>query len=161
VVLLARSTTVALQIGLVGATMWLGWVLSRRRTAAVLAGLLVAVHPILVHNARLATPDTLSALTATLAVAAAVAVARNPTMRNYLVAGGAVGLAAGSKYNVAVVGVAVVTAYAMGRGRFRVDAPKLVLAGVAAFAVFLVETTVAARAVRVRSELLQHRAEDS
>ena len=31
----------------------------------------------------------------------------------------------------------------------------------AAFAVFLVETTVAARAVRVRSELLQHRAEDS
>lgn len=31
----------------------------------------------------------------------------------------------------------------------------------AAFAVFLVETTVAARAVRVRSELLQHQAEDS
>lgn len=30
-----------------------------------------------------------------------------------------------------------------------------------AFAVFLVETTVAARAVRVRSELLQHQAEDS
>ncbi|HEX6783217.1 MAG TPA: DUF2721 domain-containing protein [Sphingomicrobium sp.] len=29
------------------------------------------------------------------------------------------------------------------------------------FAVFLVETTVAARAVRIRSELLQHRAEDS
>ena len=29
------------------------------------------------------------------------------------------------------------------------------------FAVFLVETTVAARAVRVRSELLQHRAEDN
>ena len=109
VVLLARSTTVALQIGLVGATMWLGWLLSRRRTAAVLAGLFVAVHPILVHNARLATPDTLSALTATVAVAAAVAVARNPSLRNYLLAGGAVGLAAGSKYNVAVVGVAVVT----------------------------------------------------
>lgn len=31
----------------------------------------------------------------------------------------------------------------------------------AAFGVFLVETTVAARAVRVRSELLQHRAEES
>lgn len=30
-----------------------------------------------------------------------------------------------------------------------------------AFAVFLVETTIAARAVRVRSELLQHRAEDN
>ena len=30
-----------------------------------------------------------------------------------------------------------------------------------AFAVFLVETTIAARAVRVRSELLQHQAEDS
>ena len=30
-----------------------------------------------------------------------------------------------------------------------------------AFAVFLIETTVAARAVRVRSELLQHRAEDT
>lgn len=30
-----------------------------------------------------------------------------------------------------------------------------------AFAVFLVETTLAARAVRVRSELLQHQAEDS
>jgi hypothetical protein len=29
------------------------------------------------------------------------------------------------------------------------------------FAVFLIETTVAARAVRIRSELLQHRAEDS
>ena len=31
----------------------------------------------------------------------------------------------------------------------------------AGFAVFLIETTIAARAVRVRSELLQHRAEDS
>jgi hypothetical protein len=30
-----------------------------------------------------------------------------------------------------------------------------------AFAVFLVETTVAARAVRVRSELLQHQAEET
>ena len=29
------------------------------------------------------------------------------------------------------------------------------------FAVFLVETTVAARAVRVRSELLQHRVEEA
>lgn len=31
----------------------------------------------------------------------------------------------------------------------------------AAFGVFLIETTIAARAVRVRSELLQHQAEDS
>jgi Protein of unknown function (DUF2721) len=31
----------------------------------------------------------------------------------------------------------------------------------AGFAVFLIETTVAARAVRIRSELLQHRAEES
>jgi hypothetical protein len=140
VVVLARSTTVVLNIGLVGATMWLGWLLSRRRSAAILAGLLVAVHPNLVHNARLATPDTLSALTATVAIAAAVAVARNPSTRNYLLAGGAVGLAAGSKYNVVVVAVGLVTAYAMGRGRFRMDAPKLVLAGVAACAVFLLTT---------------------
>jgi 4-amino-4-deoxy-L-arabinose transferase-like glycosyltransferase len=140
VVVVARSTTVVLNVGLVGVTMWLGWLLSRRHTAAVLAGLLVAVHPNLVHNARLATPDTLAALTATAAIAAAVAVARNPSTRNYLLAGGAVGLAAGSKYNVAVVAVAVVTAYALGGGRFGVDAPKLVLAGGAAFAVFLLTT---------------------
>jgi hypothetical protein len=31
----------------------------------------------------------------------------------------------------------------------------------AGFAVFLVETTIAARAVRIRSELLQHQAEES
>jgi uncharacterized membrane protein YedE/YeeE len=30
----------------------------------------------------------------------------------------------------------------------------------AGFAVFLIETTVAARAVRIRSELLQHKVED-
>jgi len=109
--LAARLVTVGLGVGVVVAGMSLSWTISRRRAPFLIAGGLLAIHPLLVEHARLVTPDTLAALIATLALAAAVVVGRNPQPRAYLVAGGAIGLATAAKYNVALVAIALVVAH--------------------------------------------------
>jgi 4-amino-4-deoxy-L-arabinose transferase-like glycosyltransferase len=138
--LIARLVTVAFGVGIVAAGMGLAWLITRRRSTAVLAGVLCAIHPILVRNSRWVTPDTLAGFTATLAVVAAVVVARSPRTRNYVLAGVATGLAVSAKYNVVVVAVALVVAHVIARRDRAVPARNLAWAAGAALVTFFVTT---------------------
>jgi hypothetical protein len=81
--------------------------------AATFAALLLAVSPLMVINGVYITPDTYSAFFCGAALVTAFAVLRDGRALYYLLAGAAVGLAAGSKYNAAAVGIAVVTAHVL------------------------------------------------
>jgi 4-amino-4-deoxy-L-arabinose transferase-like glycosyltransferase len=85
------------------------------------------------------TPDTWSGLFCAAALLGALAVYRRGTLSSFLLAGAAVGAAAGSKYNAALVGVALLTAFAL-RGPTR-RAWLLLLASVAAAVAVFVLTT--------------------
>jgi hypothetical protein len=138
--LLGRLVTVVLGVALVGCAMWLCRLLTEKRSTMIVAGVLVAANPILVRNSRWISPDMLAGLTATAAVAASVIVARNPSTRNYVLAGVAVGLSASAKYNVVVVGVALITAHVIARRTVGADHRKLIGAGLGALGAFLVTT---------------------
>jgi 4-amino-4-deoxy-L-arabinose transferase-like glycosyltransferase len=134
--LAGRAVTVLTGVALVGAGMTLAWTLTQRQSMTALAGALLAVHPILVRNARWVTPDTLVGLTVTVALVAAVLVARRPLPKYYLIAGVAIGLAVSSKYNAGIVVVALVVAHVLAKGDIR----SLGLAAIAAATAFLVTT---------------------
>jgi hypothetical protein len=135
-----RMVTVILGVAIVAVGMLLARRLTQYRAAIVVAGVLLAIHPVLVENARFVTPDTLGGLTATLAVLGAVAVERNPRLRNYVLTGVAIGLAGSSKYNIAVVGVALVVAHFLARPEHNARAWNLVVAAGVAIAAFLLTT---------------------
>ena len=58
--LTARVVVVVVGVGVVVAAMWLCRLVTRDRTATVVAGLLVAVHPILVRNSAVGDVPTCS-----------------------------------------------------------------------------------------------------
>jgi len=134
-VLVARGVTFSISLAIVAIVGWLAWLVSNDRRTVLVAAALAAVSAPLVEHAALVTPDTLTAATATLAVCAALRLRHSGTAAAYLIAGAAVGLAAASKYNAAVVALAVVAAHLM-----RVDRHhrRLVFAGLSAITAFLV-----------------------
>lgn len=115
--------------------------LTRRNWAAMFSGLLFALAPVAVSEGRLFTPNTLSALFSAAALGAAFRVYERGLFRDYVIAGAFVGMAAGSKYNAGLVGIAVLIAHWL---RLRDSAPVLsrgpLVSIYAAIATFLVTT---------------------
>lgn len=139
--LLVRACGAAAGVGLVAATAWLG-----RRAAGPRVGLLaaamVAVNVYAVRDAHFAVTDTPVALASALALVAILAVLEGRGPRSALVAGLAVGLAAGTKYPAGALVLPLAVAIAW-RGWKAPGGPKLagrdlLLAGVAAAVAFFV-----------------------
>jgi 4-amino-4-deoxy-L-arabinose transferase-like glycosyltransferase len=140
VILLLRLVTLTLSVGMclvAGATVRR---LTGRTCAGLLAGLLLAVSPLTVRNGVYIAPDTYSGLFTAAALAAALLVLRRGRRADYLLAGAAVGLAAGAKYNAVVVAVAVLAAHLLGRPTTRGRHRWLPLAAAAAAGTFLLIT---------------------
>ncbi len=138
--LTARVVNVCFGVGLVAAGMLLASWCTRRRAIVALAGVVLAFHPSLVRDSGWITVDTLAALTSTLAVAAAVLVARDARLRSYVAAGVMVGLAASAKYNAVFVGVALLTAHLVFARRAPNAWRNFALAVAAAIGAFLLTT---------------------
>lgn len=144
-VVFLRLITVALSVGLCLLVYGMVRRVTGRRWVAVGAGLLGATSPLLITNGVFITPDTYSAFFTTATLAGALAVARRGKRLDYILAGLAVGLALGSKYDV-VCCVPVVVAYLVREGRNSLrpaSVLSLVYAAVAALVSFVVSTPAA------------------
>ena len=106
-----RLITVVLSIGVCVLVWGICYLITRRWWTATFAGLLLAVSPLMVANGVLVTPDTYSAFFTALGLLAAIWLMRRSSRLNYVLAGAAVGFAAGAKYNAVVIAVAVVAAH--------------------------------------------------
>jgi hypothetical protein len=107
---------------------------------ACIAGLAVALSPPLVEHGRYITPDAYAAFFAMLVLLFACRIARGAAITQYVLAGAAVGLAAGCKYNLALVAMAVIVAHLRRVGpRYFLDT-RLLAAGGAAMLAFVAST---------------------
>ncbi len=110
-VLLLRFVTVAFALAAVGAAMAIAKRVSGSRVAAVVAGVMLGLSPMMIEHSRYITTDMYAATLATAAVGAALLVLRNRRPRDYVLAGVFVGLAGGAKYNAVLVAFSVVVAH--------------------------------------------------
>jgi 4-amino-4-deoxy-L-arabinose transferase-like glycosyltransferase len=106
-----RLVTVALSVGACIIVFGAVNLVTKRWWAAATAGLLLAVSPLMVLNGVYITPDTYSAFFTAFGLLAALWVLRRGRRLDYLIAGVAVGLAAGAKYDPSVVAISVVIAH--------------------------------------------------
>jgi len=135
-----RSLSVALGVATVALTFDLGRRITGFVLGGVLAGLWVAFSPTLVANSRFLIPDGPLAFFTTLIVWAAWRIYQGGRTRDYLLAGVALGLAVGLKYNAAVFALAVVLAHFLRTGWRGVKNWRLYLAGAISLVVFVVTT---------------------
>lgn len=136
-----RLVSVALSVTIV----WVVYSVVKRvtgsRWAAAGAGLLIALAPTAVTQGRVFTPNTIAGLFSALGVWASFEILRRGDKRTYVIAGAMVGLAAGSKYNAALIALTVIMAHLM-----RAPRPKSILdsnllaAGYVSLGVFLLTT---------------------
>lgn len=135
----ARLLSVAFGVCVVGLVYWIAARVTGRRAVGLIAGAFTLASPIVVVNARLVTPDIYATLFVTIALGASIEVARERHGTTaYIVAGVAVGLAAGTKYNTVFVAVALTIAHL-----FRTDRRELrnlFLAAFSSIGAFLVST---------------------
>jgi 4-amino-4-deoxy-L-arabinose transferase-like glycosyltransferase len=110
-ILIGRILPLALGVATVAFTYDLGRRLTGFVLGGVLAGLWVAVSPLLVANSRYMIPDGPMVFFTTLAVWGAWGIYERGRTRDYLMAGIAVGLAVGTKYNAAPFALAIVLAH--------------------------------------------------
>ena len=106
-----RLITVALSVGACIIVFGAVNLVTKRWWAAATAGLLLAVSPLMVLNGVYITPDTYSAFFTAFGLLAALWVLRRGRRLDYLIAGVAVGLAAGAKYDPSVVAISVLIAH--------------------------------------------------
>ena len=111
-----RSLSVALGVATVALTFDLGRRITGFVLGGVLAGLWVAFSPTLVANSRFLIPDGPLTFFTTLVVWAAWRIYQDGRTRDYLLAGVALGLAVGLKYNVAIFALPIVTAHFLRAG---------------------------------------------
>ncbi len=109
-------------------------------TAGVLAALLVIFSPVFNEGSHLNTCDVPSAFFATVCLAFVARLIDEERWQDYVRAGLAAGLAAGSKYPAGLVAVAIVAAWLRWRIARRNVSPGLVIAGLAALAAFVATT---------------------
>ncbi|KAB8144867.1 phospholipid carrier-dependent glycosyltransferase [Chloroflexia bacterium SDU3-3] len=96
------------------ATVALAYALGRRwwgRWPALIGAALLAVAPFHVRNSQYITQDVPVTFTALIALLAALAPLRRPTWRSYALAGLCIGLATSTKYNAAMVALALVVVH--------------------------------------------------
>lgn len=113
-ILMSRAITLAFGAGTVALTWLLGVRLLGDWRAAAFASLLVALGPTNVELSRYITPDTLMTFFAVGTVLAAARVAQEGRTTDYVLAGLLAGLAASTKYNGALLMLAVVGAHFIG-----------------------------------------------
>jgi 4-amino-4-deoxy-L-arabinose transferase-like glycosyltransferase len=101
----------------------------------LVAALGVAVSGLLIQLAHFATPDSMTVLLASIALLLAYEAACRPTTRRFALAGGAVGLATGCEYHMALLAVPLVVAWAGTSERPAGAPPAAILAALAAFLV--------------------------
>ena len=119
-VILGRSVTLLFGVATAWLTYRVGARLLHNRVAGMLAALMVAVSPSNVALSRFITPDTFVTFFALAALYAAAGVYREGTLRQYIVAGLLVGLAASTKYNGGLVMLSLIGAHLLrpaGEGR--------------------------------------------
>ncbi|MFZ5895699.1 MAG: ArnT family glycosyltransferase [Myxococcota bacterium] len=135
--MLGRLLSVAAGVGCVALVFYLVRRLSGRDRDALLAALLTAVSPVCVIQSRYVAPDSITTFFVTLALLFAANVFVHGKLRDYCLAGAAIGLAGFAKYNGAMVALAVTAAH-LARPRVFRDVWKLVVAGVISVLAFLI-----------------------
>jgi len=108
--------------------------------AGVIAAALMAISPVVVAESRYVTPDSYVVLFELLTILMCLRIAQSGRMAHYLLAGGAVGATAASKYNGALICLTVVAAHALHFGPAPRHWEKLLMAGACSALVFLVFT---------------------
>jgi 4-amino-4-deoxy-L-arabinose transferase-like glycosyltransferase len=140
VVRVGRTTTMVIGTLIVVVVILLALYISRRIWVGIVAGLIAAVEPMLVKNARWMTPDAYAAFFSLAAVAMSVVIYRSGRWWHYVLAGAFAGAAASSKYNTAIVVVTIALAHLLRvRGRFFTDRG-IYLAALTSIVVFLATT---------------------
>jgi hypothetical protein len=137
----ARSTTALLGSGVAALAAAIAGLLTASAPISLLTGLWAAFSPVLVEDCRYVTPDTYAAFFTMAALLGALRIASETAgWKTYATAGVLVGLAGGSKYNVALVAAAVIVAHLSRTSRRSVLDPHLWLSGACAVAAFAVTT---------------------
>lgn len=135
VFVVARLVSAVCGVGTVVLTYAAARRLFKRMPVAVLAAVCVAVSPTLVEQSRFATPDIVATFFTSVAIWGAARVLTLARLRDSVIAGVGIGLAASSKYNVALVACPVLVAHLLsGAGGLR----RVVVAALAAVAAFAV-----------------------
>lgn len=109
-ILFGRTITVCFSVATVLAT----YRLCRQTIslpAAIIAGFLLAIHPFHIEKSQVIEVDVPLTFFTVLALSILVALRGSPTLRNYLLAGAAVGLAMSTKYTGAVLFLPFLTAH--------------------------------------------------
>lgn len=139
-VLLNRSVSLAMGVGTVALLYFIGRVLFDRPDVGLLAALLLAVAPNPTYHSRIVTTDAMVTFFILLAMLMAALIWRQGRTRHYVLAGLAVGLAAGTKYNGAMVALIVPLAHFLRAGWRGWRDGRLYGAGLVAVVVFLLTT---------------------
>jgi len=110
VYLAARAVTAIIGVGAVAATYWAGREMFGK-TVGLYAALILAIAPLHVQHSHFATVDVPSTLFIALCLGYSALIYKRGDWREYLFAGVMAGLAAGTKYNAALVVFSVITAH--------------------------------------------------
>ncbi len=151
---LLRVVTVTFALAAVGCAMTIARRVSGGRVAAVVTAVVLGLSPMMIEHSRYITTDMYAATLATAAVGGALLVLRRGRPRDYVLAGGLVGLAACAKYNAVLVAVSVVVAHLLRVREGEIDGAAsrasstlrwdrtrwLVVAGIVALGAFVIST---------------------
>lgn len=115
-ILFQRLVTVGFGVGLVVVVWLIARTLFERAETGLLAALFVAIAPTVVDNSRMITPDIPAAFFGALSVLGAALALRRGATWAYVVSGVAAGLTASTKYNGALILIALAAAHFAARG---------------------------------------------
>jgi len=139
-VLLNRLVSLVMGVGTVALLYFIGRALFDRPDVGLLAALLLAVAPNHTFHSRIVTTDAMVTFFIVLTMLMAALIFHQGRTRHYVLAGLAVGLAAGTKYNGAIIALVVPLAHFLRIGRRGWRDGRLYAAGLVAIAVFLLTT---------------------
>ncbi|HSF17061.1 MAG TPA: phospholipid carrier-dependent glycosyltransferase [Vicinamibacteria bacterium] len=137
--LICRAFSVILAVLTVAATYWLGRNVGRSDAVGLVSALAASTAYVHVVTSRFAIVDVSMTLFVTLALVFAVRAVREQRLSDYVLAGIALGLAASTKYNAALVSLSLAIPSLAGMrdlGRIRAMIGRLAAAGLASIVVF-------------------------
>jgi 4-amino-4-deoxy-L-arabinose transferase-like glycosyltransferase len=108
-----------------------------KRVAAIIAAIFLAVEATSIKHSHFIRPDILAIFCALIATWFAIKVADDPRLKNYALAGIGIGLTAASKYNAALIFVALVAAHLLRFGWRGIARKEIYIAGGISVATFL------------------------
>jgi 4-amino-4-deoxy-L-arabinose transferase-like glycosyltransferase len=111
VFLVGRSLSVVFSVATMVLAAWHAKAISGKWLPAVVAAAVLATSQLSIESASLITPDTYTGFFTLLALAASLRILKKSDVWTYVIAGAAVGLAAGAKYNAGFVAVALLASH--------------------------------------------------